>query len=39
MKILNFLKIIRKIINTEVNASSVSAIVEDISKKEIVKYI
>ena len=32
-------EIIRKIINTEVNASSVSAIVEDISKKEIVKYI
>jgi len=32
-------EIIRKIIGTEVNASSVSAIVEDISKKEIIKYI
>jgi hypothetical protein len=26
-------------VGTEVNASSVSAIVEDISKKEIIKYI
>ena len=32
-------EIIRKIIGTEVNASSVSAIVEDISKREITKYI
>ena len=32
-------EIVRKIISTEVNASSVSAIVEDISKKEITKYI
>ena len=32
-------KIVRKIVGTEVNASSVSAIVEDISKKEITKYI
>ena len=32
-------EIIRKIVGTEVNASSVSAIVEDISKKEIIKYI
>ena len=32
-------EIIRKIIGTEVNASSVSAIVKDISKKEITKYI
>ena len=31
--------IIKKIVNNEVNASSVSAIVEDISKKEIAKYI
>ena len=31
--------IVRKIVGTEVNASSVSAIVEDISKKEITKYI
>ena len=31
--------IVRKIVGTEVNASSVSAIVEDISKKEIIKYI
>ena len=32
-------EIIRKIVSTEVNASSVSSIVEDISKKEITKYI
>ena len=32
-------EIVRKIVGTEVNASSVSAIVEDISKKEITKYI
>ena len=32
-------EIVRKIMSTEVNASSVSAIVEDISKKEITKYI
>ena len=32
-------EIVRKILGTEVNASSVSAIVEDISKKEITKYI
>ena len=32
-------EIVRKIVGTEVNASSVSAIVEDISKKEIIKYI
>ena len=32
-------EIIRKIIGTEVNASSVFAIVKDISKKEITKYI
>ena len=32
-------EIVRKIISTEVNASSVSAIVEDISKREITKYI
>jgi len=32
-------EIIRKIVGTEVNASSVSAIVKDISKKEIIKYI
>ena len=32
-------EIIRKIVGTEVNASSVSAIVDDISKKEIIKYI
>ena len=32
-------EIVRKIIGTEVNASSVSAIVKDISKKEIVRYI
>ena len=32
-------EIVRKIVGTEVNASSVSAIVEDISKKEIKKYI
>ena len=31
--------IIKKIVNNEVNASSVSAIVEDISKKEITRYI
>ena len=32
-------EIVRKIIGTEINSSSVSAIVEDISKKEIAKYI
>ena len=32
-------EIIRKIVDTEVNPSSVLAIVEDISKKEITKYI
>ena len=32
-------EIVRKIVGTEVNASSVSAIVEDTSKKEITKYI
>ena len=32
-------EIVRKIISTEVNASSVSAIVEDISKREITKYL
>ena len=32
-------KIVRKIVGTEANASSISAIVEDISKKEITKYI
>ena len=32
-------EIVRKIVGTEVNTSSVSAIVEDISKKEITKYI
>ena len=32
-------EIVRKIISTKVNASSVSAIVEDISKREITKYI
>ena len=32
-------EIVRKIVGTEVNPSSVSAIVEDISKKEITKYI
>jgi len=32
-------EIVRKIVGTEVNASSVSAIVEDISKREITKYI
>ena len=32
-------EIVRKIVGSEVNASSVSAIVEDISKKEITKYI
>ena len=32
-------EIVRKILGTEVNASSVSAIVEDISKREITKYI
>ncbi|MBO6492127.1 MAG: F0F1 ATP synthase subunit B [Pelagibacteraceae bacterium] len=32
-------EIVRKMVGTEVNASSVSAIVEDISKKEIIKYI
>ena len=32
-------EIVRKMVGTEVNTSSVSAIVEDISKKEIIKYI
>ena len=32
-------EIVRQLIGTEVNASSVSAIVEDFSKKEITKYI
>ena len=32
-------EIVRKIVGTEVNSSSVSAIVEDTSKKEITKYI
>ena len=32
-------EIVRKMVDTEVNASSVSAIVEDTSKKEITKYI
>ena len=32
-------EVVRKMVGTEVNASSVSAIVEDISKKEIIKYI
>ena len=32
-------EIVRKMVGTEVNSSSVSAIVEDISKKEIIKYI
>ncbi len=32
-------EIVRKMVGTDVNASSVSAIVEDISKKEITKYI
>jgi len=32
-------EIVRKMVGTEVNASSVSATVEDISKKEIIKYI
>jgi F-type H+-transporting ATPase subunit b len=32
-------EIVRKMVDTEVNASSVSAIVEDVSKKEIIKYI
>ena len=32
-------EIVRKMVGTEVNASSVSAIVEDVSKKEIIKYI
>ena len=32
-------EIVRKMVGTEVNASSVSAIVEDFSKKEIIKYI
>ena len=32
-------EIVRKMVGTEVNASSVSAIVEDISKKEIIKHI
>ena len=32
-------EIVRKMVGTKVNASSVSAIVEDVSKKEIIKYI
>ena len=32
-------EIVRKMVGTEVNTSSVSAIVEDTSKKEIIKYI
>jgi len=32
-------EIVRKIVGTEVNTSSISAIVKDISKKEIIKYI
>ena len=32
-------EIVKKIVGTEVNTSSVSAIVRDISKKEITKYI
>ncbi len=32
-------EVVRKMVGTEVNASSVSATVEDISKKEIIKYI
>ena len=32
-------EIIKKIVGTEANASSVSAIVKDVSKKEIIKYI
>ena len=32
-------EIVRKMVNTDVNTSSVSAIVEDISKMEITKYI
>ena len=32
-------EIVRKMVGTDVNASSVSAIVEDISKNEIIKYI
>ena len=32
-------EIVKKIFGTEVNASSVSAIVEDISKKQITKHI
>ena len=32
-------EVVRKMVGTEVNTSSVSAIVEDISKKEITKYI
>ncbi len=32
-------EIVKKMVDSEVNASSVSAIVEDISKKEIIKYI
>ena len=32
-------EVVRKMVGTEVNTSSVSAIVEDISKKEIIKYI
>ncbi len=31
-------EIVRKMVGTEVNASSVSAIVDDVSKKEIIKY-
>ena len=32
-------EIVRKMVGTEVNASSISAIVEDVAKKEIIKYI
>ena len=32
-------KIVRKIVNVEINTSSVSAIVEEVSRKEITKYI
>ncbi|MAH02661.1 MAG: F0F1 ATP synthase subunit B [Candidatus Pelagibacter sp.] len=32
-------EIVRKMVGTEINSSSVSAAVEDISKKEIIKYI
>ena len=32
-------EIIKKIVGTDLNSSSVSAIVEDVSKKEVTKYI